>query len=181
MKQVPDQLESLIGDKRFLQASLILVRSLETINKPELREIGALSDLRSYFVTQETVKRKYRHMEQSTDILTFDRRLQKSSLKNSTTTSTSKHFTATHDGDRIPLAEPISPSSNRKAATTLPFSDPPIPIQPLPISTPPPPPTATLPPDQAHPPNSLATYPNSVPNRVRGRCSNTTAIPYRPL
>ncbi|OXG39555.1 exocyst complex component 4 [Cryptococcus neoformans Th84] len=54
LKQVPDQLESLIGDKRFLQASLILVRSLETINKPELREIGALSDLRSYFVTQET-------------------------------------------------------------------------------------------------------------------------------
>lgn len=66
---MPDQLESLIGDKRFLQASFILVRSLETINKPELREIGALSDLRSYFVTQETVKRKYRHMEQSTDIL----------------------------------------------------------------------------------------------------------------
>ncbi|OWZ70298.1 hypothetical protein AYX14_04331 [Cryptococcus neoformans] len=54
LKQVPDQLESLIGDKRFLQASFILVRSLETINKPELREIGALSDLRSYFVTQET-------------------------------------------------------------------------------------------------------------------------------
>ncbi|KIR32052.1 exocyst complex component 4 [Cryptococcus deuterogattii MMRL2647] len=52
--QVPDQLESLVGDKRFLQASLILVRSIETINKPELREIGALSDLRSYFVTQET-------------------------------------------------------------------------------------------------------------------------------
>lgn len=55
LKQVPDQLESLVGDKRFLQASLILVRSIETINKPELREIGALSDLRSYFVTQETV------------------------------------------------------------------------------------------------------------------------------
>lgn len=54
LRQVPDQLESLVGDKRFLQASLILVRSLETINKPELREIGALSDLRSYFMSQET-------------------------------------------------------------------------------------------------------------------------------
>lgn len=54
---MPDQLESLVGDKRFLQASLILVRSLETINKPELREIGALSDLRSYFMSQETVSK----------------------------------------------------------------------------------------------------------------------------
>ncbi|KAK6906905.1 hypothetical protein I203_100894 [Kwoniella mangroviensis CBS 8507] len=54
LKQIPDQLESLIGDKRFLQAALILVRSLKTINKPELAEIGALSDLRAYFVSQET-------------------------------------------------------------------------------------------------------------------------------
>ncbi|WVQ83526.1 hypothetical protein IAT38_005667 [Cryptococcus sp. DSM 104549] len=54
LKQVPDQLESLIGDKRFLQAALILVRSLKTINKPELMEIGALSDLRAYMVSQET-------------------------------------------------------------------------------------------------------------------------------
>ncbi|WVW79702.1 hypothetical protein I302_101672 [Kwoniella bestiolae CBS 10118] len=54
LKQIPDQLESLIGDKRFLQASLILVRSLKTINKPELAEIGALSDLRAYFGSQET-------------------------------------------------------------------------------------------------------------------------------
>ncbi|WWC87558.1 uncharacterized protein L201_002448 [Kwoniella dendrophila CBS 6074] len=53
LKQIPDQLESLIGDKRFLQAALILVRSLKTINKPELAEIGALSDLRAYFVSQE--------------------------------------------------------------------------------------------------------------------------------
>ncbi|WWD16813.1 hypothetical protein CI109_101245 [Kwoniella shandongensis] len=54
LKQIPDQLESLIGDKRFLQAALILVRSLKTINKPEIAEIGAMSDLRSYFVGQET-------------------------------------------------------------------------------------------------------------------------------
>ncbi|WVR04091.1 hypothetical protein IAU60_001090 [Kwoniella sp. DSM 27419] len=54
LKQVPDQLESLIGDKRFLKAALILVRSLKTINKPELEEIGALSDLRTYLAAQET-------------------------------------------------------------------------------------------------------------------------------
>nr|ODN98653.1 exocyst complex component 4 [Cryptococcus depauperatus CBS 7855] len=54
LKQVPDQLEAFIGDKRFLQAALILVRSLKTINRPELSEIGALSDLRSYFTSQET-------------------------------------------------------------------------------------------------------------------------------
>ncbi|WWC59934.1 uncharacterized protein I303_102497 [Kwoniella dejecticola CBS 10117] len=54
LKQIPDQLESLIGDKRFLQAALILVRSLKTINRSELAEIGALSDLRAYFVSQET-------------------------------------------------------------------------------------------------------------------------------
>lgn len=125
-------------------------------------------------------------MGNSTNVNNVDRRLQKSLLKNSTITSTSKRFTAIHDGDHIPLAEPISPSLDHKAKT-LPFSDPPIPIQPLPISAvttrPPPPPTATvtLPPDQARPPNSLATYPNSVLNRVRDRCSNTTAIPYRPL
>ncbi|ODN76972.1 hypothetical protein L202_05535 [Cryptococcus amylolentus CBS 6039] len=54
IKQVPDQLETLIGDKQFLRASLMLVRSLKTVNKPELLEIGALSDLRSYLTSQET-------------------------------------------------------------------------------------------------------------------------------
>jgi hypothetical protein len=57
LKQVPDQLETLIGDKKFLQAALILVRSIKTINKPEIAEIGALSDLRTYFTSQESVSR----------------------------------------------------------------------------------------------------------------------------
>ena len=56
LKQVPEQLESLIGDKQFLQAALVLVRSLKTINKPEIAEIGAVSDLRAYFISQETVR-----------------------------------------------------------------------------------------------------------------------------
>jgi exocyst complex component 4 len=55
LKQVPDQLESLIGDKHFLRAALLLVRSLKTINKPELAEMGALADLKAYLVSQETV------------------------------------------------------------------------------------------------------------------------------
>ena len=55
LKQVPEQLETLIGDKKFLQAALILVRSLRTINKREVAEIGAVSELRTYFMSQETV------------------------------------------------------------------------------------------------------------------------------
>lgn len=71
LKQVPEQLESLIGEKKFLQAALILVRSLKTINKPEIAEIGAVSDLRAYFVSQQTVGCDTRSelMQTLTDIL----------------------------------------------------------------------------------------------------------------
>jgi exocyst complex component 4 len=55
LKQIPDQLESLIGDKRFLQAAILLVRSLKMINKPEMLEIGAVADLRAYLASQENV------------------------------------------------------------------------------------------------------------------------------
>lgn len=56
MKQVPDQLEAMIGDKKFLPAAAILVRSIKTINKPEISQIGAVSDLKAYFVSQESVR-----------------------------------------------------------------------------------------------------------------------------
>jgi exocyst complex component 4 len=56
LRQIPEQLETLIGDKKFLQAALILGRSLKTINKPEIAELGAVSELRAYFVSQETVR-----------------------------------------------------------------------------------------------------------------------------
>jgi exocyst complex component 4 len=56
LKSVPDLLESLMSEKRLLQASVLLVRSLKIINKPEMAEIGAVSDLRSYLVGQETVR-----------------------------------------------------------------------------------------------------------------------------
>ena len=57
LKQIPEQLETLIGDKKFLPAAMILVRSLKTINKPEIAEIGAISELRAYFLFQEMVCR----------------------------------------------------------------------------------------------------------------------------
>lgn len=56
MKGVPDLLETLMSEKRLLQAAILLVRSLKIINKPDMMEIGAVSDLRSYLVSQETVR-----------------------------------------------------------------------------------------------------------------------------
>jgi hypothetical protein len=55
LKTVPDLLETLMSEKRLLQASILLVRSLKIINKPEMHEIGAVADLRSYLEAQETV------------------------------------------------------------------------------------------------------------------------------
>ncbi|OSD03299.1 hypothetical protein PYCCODRAFT_1444640 [Trametes coccinea BRFM310] len=57
LKSVPDALESLILEKRLLQAAALLVRSLKLINKPDMLEIGAVTDLRSYLVGQETTLR----------------------------------------------------------------------------------------------------------------------------
>lgn len=56
LKAVPDLLETLISEKRLLQAAILLVRSLKIINKPDMMEIGAVSDLRGYLVGQETVR-----------------------------------------------------------------------------------------------------------------------------
>jgi exocyst complex component 4 len=60
LKSVPDVLETLISEKRLLQASVHLVRSLKTINKQDMLEIGAVTDLRSYLVGQETVSVQFR-------------------------------------------------------------------------------------------------------------------------
>lgn len=56
LKSVPDLLESLMSEKRLLQASVLLIRSLKMINKPDMLEIGAVSDLRGYLNGQETVR-----------------------------------------------------------------------------------------------------------------------------
>jgi exocyst complex component 4 len=56
LKSVPDVLETLISEKRFLQASVLLVRSLKMINGHDMLEIGAVADLRSYLNGQEPVR-----------------------------------------------------------------------------------------------------------------------------
>ncbi len=55
LRSVPDILESLISEKRLLQAAVLLIRSLKLINKQDMLDIGALSDLRAYLGSQETV------------------------------------------------------------------------------------------------------------------------------
>jgi hypothetical protein len=54
LKTVADLLESLISEKRFLQASVLLVQSLKMANKPDMQDIGAVADLRSYLLAQES-------------------------------------------------------------------------------------------------------------------------------
>ena len=49
-------LESLISEKRLLQAAILLVRSLKTINKQDMLDVGAVADLRAYLVGQESVR-----------------------------------------------------------------------------------------------------------------------------
>jgi exocyst complex component 4 len=57
LKQVPDQLEALIGEKKYLRAALLLVKNSRTINRPDFAGIGALSDLKVYFAGQQSVSR----------------------------------------------------------------------------------------------------------------------------
>ncbi|GAB1315006.1 exocyst subunit [Madurella fahalii] len=54
LRTVPDQLEARISEKRFLTAVEVLQNALRKLTRPELDGIGALSDLRSYLVNQET-------------------------------------------------------------------------------------------------------------------------------
>lgn len=53
LKSVPDKLESLMAEKRFLESVNLLVRSLKMIDKPEVVEVGATNDLRAYLKGQE--------------------------------------------------------------------------------------------------------------------------------
>lgn len=53
LRLVPDQLEARISEKMFLTAVDILQNALRRIRSPELDNIGALSDLRSYLTNQE--------------------------------------------------------------------------------------------------------------------------------
>ncbi|KAJ2919296.1 hypothetical protein MD484_g1171, partial [Candolleomyces efflorescens] len=57
LKTVPDLLETLMSEKRLLQAAVLLVKSLKMINNADMQEIGAVSDLRSYLNGQESALR----------------------------------------------------------------------------------------------------------------------------
>ncbi|KAI1104328.1 Sec8 exocyst complex component-specific domain-containing protein [Jackrogersella minutella] len=54
LRTVPDQLEARISEKRFLTAVEVLQNALRKLRKPELDDIAALNDLRSYLSNQET-------------------------------------------------------------------------------------------------------------------------------
>lgn len=53
LKSVPDRLELLMSEKRFLEAVNLLMRSLKVIEKAEIAEVGASADLRGYLKGQE--------------------------------------------------------------------------------------------------------------------------------
>ncbi|KAH6963890.1 Sec8 exocyst complex component-specific domain-containing protein [Fusarium avenaceum] len=54
LRAVPDQLEARISEKRFLTAVEVLQTALRKLRRPELDDIGALTELRSYLANQET-------------------------------------------------------------------------------------------------------------------------------
>lgn len=54
IQSLPEKLESLISDKRFLAAVEVLHTGLRLLRRSELEEIGALADIRAYFSNQET-------------------------------------------------------------------------------------------------------------------------------
>ncbi|WFD20135.1 Xaa-Pro aminopeptidase [Malassezia caprae] len=53
LRSVPEELESLMTAKRFLEATQLLMRSLRMIQRADLAELGATADLRAYLRTQE--------------------------------------------------------------------------------------------------------------------------------
>ena len=53
LKNIPDRLENLLAEKRFLEAVNVLTRGLRTIDKAEIVDVGGTSDLRAYLKNQE--------------------------------------------------------------------------------------------------------------------------------
>lgn len=60
MQLVPDKLEARISEKKFLSAVDLLGEALTMIRQPDMMEIGALSDLRAYLGSQESVDESIR-------------------------------------------------------------------------------------------------------------------------
>ena len=102
LKTVPDLLETLMSEKRLLQGSILLVRSLKIINNADMHEIGAVADLRSYLETQEAVRFfLFRH---GTYIDGCDRRCETFSLTSYKAIYISSPSGVNHDGLLIYLA-----------------------------------------------------------------------------
>ena len=55
IRGIPEKLEALISEKRFLSAVELLQDALKTMREPNMDDIGALSDLRVYLSNQEHV------------------------------------------------------------------------------------------------------------------------------
>lgn len=58
--RLPPSLETLLSEKRFLSAVVLLVRCNKALKKPELLEVGALADLRAWATAQEGVSLGFR-------------------------------------------------------------------------------------------------------------------------
>ncbi|THC92135.1 hypothetical protein EYZ11_008403 [Aspergillus tanneri] len=54
IQSLPEKLESLISDKRFLAAVEVLHNAFRLLRRSDLDNIGALADIRAYFTNQET-------------------------------------------------------------------------------------------------------------------------------
>ncbi|KAF3938669.1 hypothetical protein ABW19_dt0206120 [Dactylella cylindrospora] len=54
LRDIPEKLDLRISEKRFLTAVDILAEALKNVNKPDIKEIGALQDLRRGLENQET-------------------------------------------------------------------------------------------------------------------------------
>lgn len=120
LMRLPPSLEALLAEKRFLGAVVLLVRSIKALHKPEMLEIGALSDLRAWAVAQEGVSSASLRRSGNTLLTGHARRSSsRSSSRSCTTTSTSSPSTATCDGRvmragrlsvRSPIRAPFSPT-----------------------------------------------------------------------
>jgi exocyst complex component 4 len=56
LQGIPEKLEAKLSEKRFLTAVELLQDGLTQIRKPNMDEIGALSDLKVYLSNQEQVR-----------------------------------------------------------------------------------------------------------------------------
>ncbi|TIA84297.1 hypothetical protein E3P77_00076 [Wallemia ichthyophaga] len=58
VRSVPDMLESLITDKRWIEAVVLLNKSLTIVNLPSLTDVGAIVDLRLFLLSQDNALRE---------------------------------------------------------------------------------------------------------------------------